>query len=375
VHRFFWRGGAVPAVIREWADHLEAAGHEVEVLASDVRPAESTGRRAYMAVGLGRRKAFDLGGLVFAARLAPELWRRRRTRPDVILSLDSTAYFGVWLAGKLLRVPTIMVFQGWIYSPGKRGIYGTTVTWVYKLAVHFCVRWAPLVGCLSQEIHRGLRALGAPPERLWLAPNCVDRAVWRTDKAGAHQRSTREVLYVGGLRTEKGIDYLMAALPTVVRRLPQVRFRVVGGAEGEDGKYHDMARRLGVLDRVVFGGLVPREALPEVYGAADIMVAPSLAEGHALAPLECLASGTPVIASDIPGLQGTVQDGVNGLVVPARDSAALAGAICRALSDEALLDRMTRAARPSVERFSWKHRIREFEAISAGLRRRRGSHG
>ena len=73
-------------------------------------------------------------------------------------------------------------------------------------------------------------------------------------------------------------------------------------------------------------------------------------------------SGT-VVASDIPGLRGTVQDGVNGLLVPPREPEALADAICRALEDAALLDRLSRAARPSVERFAWEPRIREFEEL------------
>ena len=363
VHRFFWRAGAVPALLRGWADHLEAAGHEVAVFSSDVEAAASTRRRAYVPVAIRGGKMLDRGGFGFAARLFAALWRRRRRRPDVLLSLDSTAYFGAWLAGKVLRFPTIMQFQGWIYSPGKRGIYPRTVTWVYKLSVHFCARWAPMVGCLSQEIYDGLLARGAAPERLWLAPNCVDFAVWRSDKDGAHRRAEREILYVGGLREEKGIDVLFETIPLVAERLPGVRFRIVGGEEPDGGPYHRLARERGVLDRIEFGGFVPRETLPALYAAADVMVCPSLAEGHALAPMECLACGTPVVASDISGLNDTVKHEVNGLLVPPRDPAALAEAICRVLEDEALLDRLSRAARPSVGRFAWEERVHELEAF------------
>ncbi len=365
VHRFFWRGGAVPALVREWADHLEAGGHEVLVLSSDVDAAASTERRAYVPVAIRRGKLFDRAGFAFAARVRRALLRER---PDVVLCTDSTAYFGVWLAGRRLRIPTIMAFQGWIYAPGKRGVYPRTVTWVYKLAVHFCARWAPRVGCLSQDIYDGLLARGATPERLWLAPNCVDLDAWRSDKAGAHERAEREVLYVGGFREEKGIDVLMAAIPLVAERLPTVRFRIVGGEEPDDGPCHALAREREVLERIDFGGLVPREGLAAVYAAADVMVSPSLAEGHALAPMECLACGTPVVASDISGLRDTVEHEANGLLVPARDPEALADALCRVLDDAALLDRLSRAARPSVERFSWAGRVRELEALVARTR-------
>jgi len=365
VHRFFWRGGAVPALLREWADHLGAAGHEVAVFASDVEAEASAGARTYVPVAIRRGKLFDRAGLAFAVRVRRALLR---VRPDVVLCTDSTAYFGVWLAGRRLRIPTVMALQGWIYAPGKRGVYPRTVTWVYKASVHFCARVAPMVGCLSRDVYDGLLARGATAERLWLAPNCVDLEVWRSGKDGAHERGEREVLYVGGFREEKGIDVLMVAIPLVAERLPAVRFRVVGGEEPDDGPYHALARERGVLDRIDFGGLVPREELAAAYAAADVMVSPSLAEGHALAPMECLACGTPVVASDISGLRDTVEHEANGLLVPSRDPEALADALCRVLGDGALLDRLSRAARPSVERFSWAGRVREFEALVARMR-------
>ncbi len=368
VNRFFKRPGAVPAVVREWADHLEAAGHEVAVFASDVEAAESTARRAYVPVRLGKGKAFDRGGLAFAVRLFLALEGRRQARPDAILAVDSTAYLGAWLAGKRLRVPSVMAFQGWIYSAGKRGIYPRTVTWVYKLSVAFAARWAPLIGCLSREIYDGLRARGTPPERLWLAPNCVDPAAWATGKQGAHRRGERLALFVGRFTPEKGVRYLIEAAAEVAARLPNVRFLLVGGEEGEDGEFHAMARRLGVRDRVEFRGPVPREALRAVYADADVLVVPSLAEGHPLAPMEALACGTPVVGSDLPGLRQTVEEGVNGVLVPARDSAALARALCGVVGDEEVLDRMSRAARGSIERFSWDRRVAEFESLVARLR-------
>jgi glycosyltransferase involved in cell wall biosynthesis len=368
VHRFFWRAGAVPAVIREWADHLDAAGHEVVVFASDVRSEESTGRRAYVPVRLGKIKAFDLAGLRFAAGLAAVLQRRRRARPDVLLAVDSTAYFGAWLAGKRLRVPTIMAFQGWVYSPGKRAMYPRTVAWMYKLSVHFCARWAPKIACISREIYGGLRALGTPGDRLWLAPNCVDLCRWRAEKGDAQRRAERRVLYVGRFSPEKGLRFLLEALPAAAARVPELRALLVGGDEAEDGEYHEMARRLGVAERVVFGGVVPRDALPKVYADADVLAVPSLAEGHPLAPLECLACGTPVVASDIPGLNETIEDGVNGLLVPPGTPGALAEALGRILRDDEARGRMSRAARSSVERFSWQDRVREFEALGTSLR-------
>lgn len=378
VNRFFHRPGAVPTVVREWADHLEAAGHSVTVFAGDVDAAASTATRVYVPVRLGRWRAFDEGGLAFAWRLrraisgfgfgvseASPQSATRDPRWDALLCTDSTAYFGAWCACRRLGVPAVMAFQGWVYSPGKRGLYPRTVAWVYKYAVRFCVRRAPRIACISREVYEGLRARGMPPERLWLAPNCIDLAAWDAGKRGAHRRAERRLLFVGRFSPEKGLRYLLEALPRVVARFPDVRARLVGGVEGPEGEFHELARRLGVAGHVEFAGQVPREALRGLYAEADLLVVPSLAEGHPLAPVEALACGTPVVGSDIPGLNETVAEGVNGALVPPRDPAALAEAICRLLGDEALLDRLSRAARPSAERYAWPRRIAEFEALFA----------
>jgi len=369
VNRFFWRQGAVPSVARGWVDNLEKAGHRVLILASDVSSDQSAPTRTYIPIRLGRFKPFDLGGLSFALRLARALTRPNAPRPDLLLCLDSTAYFGAWLAGRLRRFPAIMSFQGWVYSPGKRGLYPKTVEWVYKFSVHFAARLAPAVACLSREILDGLRARGARPECLWYAPNCIDLDFWNTGKAAPHERTEKVVLYVGRFSPEKGLRYFLEALPEVVRRVPSVRAVLVGGEEAEDGEFHSLARRLGVEANVEFRGILPREGLPPVYANADILVFPSLAEGHPLTPMEALACGTPVVASDIPGPNETVEHEVNGLLVPPAEPRALAEAVCRVLGDRDLLARLTRAARPSVSRFSWAERIAELEALRERLDR------
>jgi len=366
VHRFFWHEGAVPAVVREWADHLEAAGHEVTVFSSDVSVEDGARSRRYVRVPIPHGKPFDIGGLRFAFRLFRAL--RRGPRPSAILCVDSTAYYAAWAYGRLRHVPAIMVPQGWIYTPGRTEGYPTTVGWMYKASVHFCARLAPMVGCISREIYDGMHRLGATDDRLWLAPNCVDLPTWDTGKAGVHDREERQLLFAARFGTHKGLYVLLDALPAVFERMPNLRVRLYGSDEPEEGEYHARARELELGERVEFAGLAPRELMPAVYAEADALVLPSFSEGHALAPLECLASGTPVIGSDIPGIQETVEDEVNGLLVPTGDPEALADAICRLLGDGALLARLTRAARPSVARFGWEPRIRGFDGIVAGMR-------
>lgn len=368
VNRFFWRRGAVPSVARGWAEHLEKAGHRVVVFASDVRPDQDTPARAHVRVRLGRVKWFDLGGLAFAARLVVALGARSRRLPDVALSMDSTAYLGLWAAWRLWGLRPVLFPQGWIYSPGRAEGYPRSVAWLYKASVCFAARFAPMVGCISHEILEGLKALGASGGRLWLAPNCIDLDRWRpAPGAVAPGAAGVRLLFVGRFSAQKGLRYLLEAFPAVVARHPAARLKLLGGEEDDEGPYHRLARELGVGHAVGFGGLVRQEALGAFYSAADVLVMPSISEGHALTPLECLACGTPVIASDIPGLRETVHHEVNGLLVPPAEPAALAEAICRVVEEPGLLGRLRRAARPSVEPFAWDRRVAELEGVCARL--------
>jgi len=366
VNRFFWRQGAVPSVARGWADNLEKAGHRVIVLASDVSADQSTPTRTYIPVRLGRVKWFDLGGFAFAARLLRALAAMRPGLPEAVVCTDSTAYFALWAAWRLWGLRAVLFPQGWIYSPGRAADYPRSVAWLYKATMCFCARAAPLVGCLSGEIYRGLESLGARPRRLWYAPNCVDMDRWRPQtRPPENAEPGKQLLFVGRFSPQKGLDVLLDAFAIVLEKHPDTRLRLYGGGEDDGGQYHQQARRLGITGAVEFCGLVPQEALAPVYSAADVLVMPSRSEGHALTPLECLACGTPVIASDIPGLRETVRDGLNGLLVPPGEAGPLAAAICRFIEEPGLAERLRGAARPSVRRFAWRERIAELERLCA----------
>ncbi len=364
VNRFFWRRGAVPSVARGWADNLEKAGHSVIVFAGDVSPDQNTPTRTYIPVKLGKVKPFDLGGFAFAARLLRALAVMRPRLPEAVVCTDSTAYFALWAAWRLWGLRAVLFPQGWIYSPGRAADYPRSVAWLYKATMCFCARAAPLLGCLSGEIYRGLESLGAPRQRLWYAPNCVDMDRWRPRPREDAERGKR-LLFVGRFSPQKGLDVLLEAFAIVLGRHPDARLRLYGANEDDDGQHHRHARRLGITHAVEFCGLVPQEALPPIYSAADLLVMPSRSEGHALTPLECLACGTPVIASDIPGLRETVRHGLNGLLVPPGEAGPLAAAICRFVEEPGLAERVRAAARPSVRRFAWRERIAELERLCA----------
>jgi glycosyltransferase involved in cell wall biosynthesis len=149
--------------------------------------------------------------------------------------------------------------------------------------------------------------------------------------------------FAGRLMAAKALEVGLSALA----RVPGVALLVVG--DGPDrGRLERLTGELGLAGRVRFLGARSRDEVLRVLYAADAAVLPSRWENFPHLVVEALAVGTPVIASAVGGVPELVREGENGLLVPAGDVEALAGAIERLVGDAALRDRLARAAAPSV---------------------------
>ena len=122
----------------------------------------------------------------------------------------------------------------------------------------------------------------------------------------------------------KGVDVTIRALPTILRKFPDVKYLAIG--RGDDRpRLEQLAKDLGVVDRVIFAGFVPDEELPDHYRVADAYIMPSQ-EGFGIVYLEAMATGIPVLAGDSDGSADPLQDGRLGWPVPHRDPEAVAAA-------------------------------------------------
>ncbi|PZT69449.1 glycosyltransferase family 1 protein [Streptomyces sp. SW4] len=340
--------------------------------------------RAQLAAGLDVTVACpDGGGLAQALRsLGADVrhWRARRApgpwlasevsglarvvaavRPDLVHAHSAKA----GLAGRLAlrgRVPTVFQPHAWSFEAVDGAAAALALGWERRAA-----RWAGRVVCVSEaERLRGLRAgirarwsvipngvdtdrfrpsgaADTPPERgLGPGPDGGTGTGPGTDGAvpvGAPGAPL--VVCVGRLCRQKGQDVLLAAWERVLGRLPAARLVLVG-----DGP--DLAR---LRDRapasVRFAGAVA-DAAPW-YRAADLVVLPSRWEGMALAPLEAMACGRPVVLTDVDGARECLPPALaRHCLVPPEDPAALAGRLTALLLDPPSLRAMGREGRAHV---------------------------
>lgn len=191
--------------------------------------------------------------------------------------------------------------------------------------------------------------------RYRIIPNGVDYAAFAAElpPIPRYIDHKRNILFLGRLEKRKGLPFLLEAYARLKKEMPDTRLIVVGGDGGMRPACERYIQRAGLTD-VVFLGYVPDEELPRYYKTAHVYCAPNTgAESQGLVLLQGMAAGTPIVASRIEGFADVLSDGVEGLLVPPRDSEALAGALWRVLNDAALREEMGKAAARSSEAYSW----------------------
>ncbi|MBL8135160.1 MAG: glycosyltransferase [Acidobacteria bacterium] len=162
------------------------------------------------------------------------------------------------------------------------------------------------------------------------------------------------------LMPSKGNEFLVGAAPAVIAAHPAVRFYLVG--EGElEAPLKAQAASLGLGGRFVFAGF--QSDVAAVLSAFDIVAFPSLWEGTPLTAFEALAMGKPIVSTDADGLLDVLADGRDALVVPKRDSAALAAAIGRLIDEPALAARLAAGARATGARYDIAAFVRKMERL------------
>jgi glycosyltransferase involved in cell wall biosynthesis len=198
-----------------------------------------------------------------------------------------------------------------------------------------------------------LRGFGNPTGRMVVVPPGIDTRRFHHSRvdpamtANFRRGASRVVGSVGRLSSQKAFHVLIDAMPRLLAVDPGTRLLLVGDGPLRT-KLERQAQRLGVAHAISLIGHMP-DVLP-AYAAMDVFVLPSKYEGFGVVFLEAMASGVPIVGTRVVGSVEAVEDGVTGLLVGAGDSAGLAHAILRVLSQPDLRDRIVSAAKAKVLR-------------------------
>jgi PEP-CTERM/exosortase A-associated glycosyltransferase len=234
---------------------------------------------------------------------------------------------------------------------------------------------------LCEGLRQDLLARGVPPSRLFLVPNGVDVERFTPAprdpdlEARLGLRGKTVIAYVGSLFRFEGIPLLLRALARLAR--DDVRGLILGHGEAEE-EIRDSLARLGLEGRVTFLGKAPPAEVARYYTLADILCYPRLRHRITelttpLKPLEAMAMGKAVVASDVGGLRELVDDERTGLLFRAEDLESLVATLRRVVDVAELRRRLGEEARAHVvaER-SWRQLAGRYREVYAAACARRG---
>ncbi len=352
------------------ADFLHERGHEVEVVTTaDVPPVP----RAYRVRAVPRRHRPGVRHYRGAA-----LVRRRARENDVVYT---TGMFGrSALGATLARKPYVVKLTA---DPAfersrRRGIVsgdledfqrtgGGPVAAVLRRARDLELRGAAHVFTPSGFLRDLAVSWGVPPARVSVLANPAPQvtvAATQEELKRSFGLNGATVAFAGRLTAQKSLTRAIEA----VAKTDDVHLVLAG--EGPDREsLEEHAHELGLGERVRFIGAQPRERVVELFRAADAAILTSSWENFPHSVVEALSVGTPVLAMDAGGVAEVVRDEVNGLLVPAGDTEALAGALRRYFTDAALRNRLRAAAAESVRDYAPERIFGELEATLARVAR------
>ena len=351
-----YRGGIAHFAETMYRD-LTHAGHEVTVV---------TFRRQYPAFLFPGHSQFEAPGtpapfeaLRLIDTLNPLSWRDTARRiaaisPDLVVIAYWMPFFALAFSAiaRALRrrgIRTVAILHNMLpheRHPGDR--------WLSRLFLGSCDGFVVMSSSVERDVH-ALRSsalverIEHPTYDLFGAPLPRDEARRRLDLPP----DVPVLLFFGFIRKYKGLDVLLASMPAVVERLPDVRLVVAGESYDAMDEALDVVRRHGLEPHVRFDmTYIPADTVPAYFGAADVVVQPYRSATQSGVAQIAFHFEKPLIVTDVGGLAEVVPHERAGFVVPPADAPALAAAIVR-FFEEDWQDRLTAGVRAQKTKYSW----------------------
>ena len=344
---FTWPGG-VTAHVAQLARELGRSGHEVQVLAPHSPSRES--QDADLHVPLGRSVPLPSGGSI--ARVSLSWW----LYPKIRALLRKEQFDVIHLHEPMAPILPLCVLE---FSDSVNvGTFHASYArqHLYRITHPIIKRW-------QQRLHGNIAVSPAArryvnntfPGDYEIIPNGIDFKHFSTNVAPMpqYQDGKINILFVGRLEKRKGLRYLLEAYGKLKWDLPNIRLIVVGPGNPDKESYRVMSSQN--LQDVEFVGRVSYDDLPRYYASADIFCSPATgAESFGIVLLEAMSAGKPVVASDIEGFRGVMTHGEQGLLVPKKDSNALAEALGMLARDPELRRKLGGNGNRLAEEYRWE---------------------
>lgn len=260
------------------------------------------------------------------------------------------------IAAKLFNKPVLVTLRGEDISRAK-------TSYLYRRLLEFCLRHTDRVVCVSEDMLTAItRDFPEYGDKLSVITNGVDKTLLTATRAYADRQSLT-FISVGSLIHRKGYDITINAL---ARLSGKISFRFLCAGDGKERlPLQALARESGLQDRIIFTGALSPDEVYRELGGADLFILSSRSEGRPNVLVEAMASGLPVVASDIDGVRELIDNGANGFLFASENSGELAGIIETLATNRALREKTGKNARESIRQkdLTWNNAAAAYTRI------------
>lgn len=325
-------------------------GHDVTVYTSNVdgEPAQEF-REGYKTLRF--KPILKIGGNSFMPML---LFKLIHTRNDFdIVHAHSHLFLSTNFCSvvkKFSLIPLVITNHGLISQ--------TVPMWVHKIYIPTIAKWtfksADKIICYTEKEKSMLKKLGINSDKIVVIHNGTDTNLFIPCE---NERNNNQILWIGRFTPGKGVEYLISAFDILVKKDPDFKLYMIGNGPLKEN-IEQKIRDLNLSKNVIIKEFVPNSELPKIYQSSDVFVLPSLNEGVPRTILEAMACGTPIVCTELPQLVNVVEG--CGLLVPVKDSQALAEGILKIVSDRDIAQKFGRNSRSKVvENYSWEDTVKK----------------
>ena len=215
--------------------------------------------------------------------------------------------------------------------------------------IPFVYRNTPIFA-VSESTKNELAELGQPEDKIEILYNAIDQELFNNIKVEKSAEPT--ITYIGRIKKYKNLEAIVDALPAVKDKFPEIKLRI-GGSGDHLPKLKAYVKQKGLNNDVEFLGYLSEEDKAKEMGKAWLFVTMALKEGWGITVIEANAMGTPVVGSDVPGLQDSIKDGITGKLVDLNNPQNLADTLLDILGNKDKLEQMSQNAKDWSSKFTW----------------------
>jgi glycosyltransferase involved in cell wall biosynthesis len=367
---FYPHTGGTEKYVKDLAIQLVKNGHDVTVVSANVpRSKKAKKEEVIEGVKIKRLPAFDFlyylpvtwafnrkmldGFDVVHIHCPPHSFVRSvagKTKTPVV----ATFHCDVTITGQFFGIPipklithgfeSIMDAYARLFLPKVEEIISTSVSYGSTSPVIHNMKYNAIpIGVYHDKLDASLKKQGIDPLK---------------DKK-------KQILFLGRLAANKGVNFLVAAMPKILAKHPDAKLVICGEGE-EKPSIVSQIKSLGLENSITFYGTVDLDNLTKLYATSSVFVLPSInrLEAFGIVQLEAMAMYTPVVAADIPGVNSVMDIGKSGLLVPKQNPDAIAEAVNKIIGNPELIKSMGAKGRELVEtKYDWPIISKEIEAV------------